>query len=57
MKFIKEHLATMEGIEIFPLISFSIFGLFFIGLLYWVFRMDKQKIKEISNYPLRSDND
>lgn len=52
LKFIKHHMTSIEGIEIYPIISLSIFGLFFIGLLIWVIREDKQKIKEISDYPL-----
>jgi len=52
LKFIKHHMATIDGIEIYPIISLSIFVLFFIALLYNVMRTDKNKIKEISNYPL-----
>jgi cytochrome c oxidase cbb3-type subunit 4 len=52
LKFIKHHMATIDGIEIYPIISLSIFVLFFIVLLYRVIKTDKSKIKEISNYPL-----
>jgi len=54
MKLIKHHLETITGIEIFPLISFVIFFLFFTGLFIYVYRMDKSKIKEITNIPLDS---
>jgi len=54
MKLIKHHLETITGIEIFPLISFVIFFLFFTGLFIYVYKMDKSKIKEITNIPLDS---
>ncbi|MCP4457375.1 MAG: CcoQ/FixQ family Cbb3-type cytochrome c oxidase assembly chaperone [Cytophagales bacterium] len=54
MKLIKHHLETITGIEIYPLISFVIFFLFFTGLFIYVYRMDKSKIKEITNIPLDS---
>ena len=54
MKLIKHHLETIIGIEIYPLISFIIFFLFFTGLFIYVYRMDKSTIKEITNIPLDS---
>jgi len=54
MKLIRHHLETITGIEVFPLISFVIFFLFFTGLFIYVYRMDKSKIKEITNIPLDS---
>lgn len=53
LKFIKHHLTSIDGIEIYPMISLSIFVLFFAVLLYRVIRADKKKIEEISNYPLQ----
>ena len=52
LKFVKHHMSSIEGIEIFPIISFVIFGLFFLAVLIWVWRADKKKINEISRYPL-----
>ena len=48
----KDVLSSIEGVEIFPVISFIIFGLFFIGLGLYVVGFDKKFIKEISNAPL-----
>lgn len=42
----------MDGITIYPMISLVIFFLFFVVLLYYVKRMDKTKVKEISRIPL-----
>ena len=52
LKFVKHHMSNIEGIEIFPVISFVIFGIFFLAVLFWVWKVDKKKINEISRYPL-----
>ena len=56
LKFIKHHMETIAGIEIFPLISFIIFFIFFIGLTIYVIKADKKVINEIANIPLDSNN-
>lgn len=43
---------TITGIEIYPLISFIIFTIFFIGVTILVWRSDKKYITELSNLPL-----
>ena len=52
LKFIKHHMETIIGIEIYPIISLLIFFLFFIGIIYWVMRMDRKHIDEVGNLPL-----
>lgn len=52
LKFIKQHAATIEGIDIYPVISLMIFVLFFIAVLYYVKNMDKKSVEEISSLPL-----
>jgi hypothetical protein len=52
LRFIKHHMTSIEGIELFPVISLSIFTLFFAGLLVWVMRAKKEDIDEVANYPL-----
>jgi hypothetical protein len=49
-------LETIQGIEIFPLISLVIFFTFFMLLLVWVVRMRKSDIEEISRMPLEDDD-
>lgn len=49
----KEALRSIEGIQIYPIISLAIFGLFFIGLLVWVMTADKKYIEEMSNLPMQ----
>ncbi|HET9746454.1 MAG TPA: CcoQ/FixQ family Cbb3-type cytochrome c oxidase assembly chaperone [Chitinophagaceae bacterium] len=54
-KFIKQYAESIDGINIYPIISLVIFFLFFVVLLYYVNRMDKTKTKEISRIPLDED--
>ena len=56
LKFIKHHMETIAGIEIYPVISFLIFFIFFFGLTIYVIRVDKKVFKEISNIPF-NDNE
>ncbi len=55
LKFIKHHLETIAGIELFPLISLVIFFAFFIGLTLFVVRADKRVIQRIANIPLNDE--
>jgi cbb3-type cytochrome oxidase subunit 3 len=51
-KFIKGHLETITGIEIYPLISLIIFFTFFVALFWWVSTAKKDYINKVSNIPL-----
>ncbi|WP_258102763.1 CcoQ/FixQ family Cbb3-type cytochrome c oxidase assembly chaperone [Marinoscillum sp. MHG1-6] len=57
LKFIKHHMETITGIEIYPLISFIIFFAFFIGLTIYVIRVSKSHINYVSRLPLDSKTD
>jgi cytochrome c oxidase cbb3-type subunit 4 len=52
LKFVKQHAASIQGIDIYPIISLLIFFIFFMGMLYLVKKMDKKKVEEISSLPL-----
>lgn len=52
----RNYLETITGIGIYPLISFIIFFLFFLGVSWYVFTAKKEFIDEMKNYPLRNDN-
>ncbi len=56
-KFIKKYAESMDGIDIYPMISLVIFFLFFIALLYYVKKMDNSKVNEISRIPLDQETD
>lgn len=52
LKYIKNHMDTIAGIEIYPIISLLIFFTFFVVLFWWVFTAKKDYIKTVSNLPL-----
>ena len=52
LKFIKHNMETILGIEIFPIISFLIFFLFFIVLFVWVIKMKKSEVEGMATLPL-----
>ncbi len=52
LKFVKSHLETITGIEIYPLISLVIFFTFFVLLFWWVFTAKKDYINKVSRIPL-----
>lgn len=52
LKFVKSHLSTIGHIEIYPIISFIIFFLFFCVMLVWVIKSDKKFITKMQNLPL-----
>lgn len=56
LKFVKNHMESISGIEIYPLISLLIFFTFFVLLFWWVFTAKKDYIKKVSNIPLDNQN-
>lgn len=57
LKFVKNHIDSIAGIEIYPIISLLIFFIFFVGLFYWVITAKKDYIKAVSNLPLDNQKD
>lgn len=49
-------LETIQGIEIFPLISLVIFFGFFTLMLYWVFFLDKSYVDDAEHMPLDEES-
>ncbi|MDP5159030.1 MAG: CcoQ/FixQ family Cbb3-type cytochrome c oxidase assembly chaperone [Flaviramulus sp.] len=56
LKFVKNHMESITGIEIYPIISLLIFFIFFVVLFWWVFTAKKEYIKNVSNIPLDNHN-
>lgn len=56
LKFIKGHMESIDGITIYPLISFIIFFVFFIAVTFYVITVKKSYIDEVSKIPLEDDN-
>lgn len=55
LKYIKGHMTSIDGIEIYPIISLLIFFIFFIGLIWYIIRADKKTINELKQMPLDED--
>jgi len=56
LKYIKDHMESITGIEIYPIISLLIFFIFFVILFWWVISAKKDYIKTVSNIPLDNQN-
>lgn len=56
-KFIKQYAETIDGAQVYPMISLLIFFIFFVVLLFYVKTMDKNRIKQMSNIPLDQEPD
>lgn len=48
----KNVLVSIDGINIFPIISLILFFVFFVGLVVWVTRINKNYVKEMESLPL-----
>ena len=57
LKFVKNHMESIDGIATYPMISLLIFFVFFTLLFWWVFTASKAHIKEMGQLPLDNDND
>lgn len=55
MKF-KNYLETITGVGIYPLMSLTIFFLFFSVMAYWVIKADKGYINAMKNIPFPNEN-
>ena len=53
---IRNYLQSIEGIEIYPLISLAVFVLFFAAVIIWIVRVDKNYIKKMEELTLECNN-
>lgn len=51
----KNILQSIDNIAIWPVVSFVIFFVFFICLLWWVFSVDKNFITKMKQLPIDTD--
>jgi cytochrome c oxidase cbb3-type subunit IV len=51
MKFV-HYLEKIADVSIYPVISFCIFGLFFLAVTTWVIKADKKRMDDNSRIPL-----
>ena len=53
---IRNYLQSIEGVEIYPLISLLVFVIFFVVILVWMLKVDKNYINKMEKLPLDSNN-
>ena len=52
LKYIKHHLTSIGGIEIYPIVSLIVFFSIFVAAIWLAVRANKRHISEMSNLPL-----
>jgi len=52
LKFVKHNLETIAGVEIYPIISLTIFFTAFVLFTVWAMTYSKETIKKVSDLPL-----
>lgn len=53
----KHYFERIEGIEVWPIISLIIFFTFFVGLIFWVIKMDKKYVRKMENLPFEEESE
>jgi len=56
MKLVRHYLESIAGVEIYPIISFLIFFIFFVVVTWYVIRLDKGYIDELTHYPIDDED-
>lgn len=52
---IKEHLQSIIGVELYAIAGFLIFFIFFILVTLHTIRMDKNRVRQLSQIPLEDE--
>ena len=55
LKFIKHHMTSIVGIEIWPILGFLLFFTFFLGMLWYVFTFSRRHVTHMEHIPF-NDN-
>lgn len=55
LKFIKHNMETIAGIEIYPIISLSIFFTIFVAYAIYAYRYKKSTVDTLSQLPLEDN--
>jgi hypothetical protein len=53
----KDILQSIEGVEFYAIAAMLIFILFFLIMIIWLIKVDKNYIKKMSELPLEEDNE
>ena len=55
LKFIKHNLETISGVDIYPIISLTLFFVIFVAFFIWAMTYSKDKINELSELPFKDE--
>jgi glucan phosphoethanolaminetransferase (alkaline phosphatase superfamily) len=47
---------SMDGVTVYPVVSLIVFILFFVAIIIWMIRADKEYLKKMSSLPLDDSN-
>jgi hypothetical protein len=53
----KDILQSIEGVEFYAIAAMIIFILFFLAMIIWLIKVDKNYVKKMSELPLKEDNE
>ena len=53
----QEILQSIQGVSVYPIISLVVFVLFFVIILVWMLRVDKNYIKKMENLPFENEEE
>jgi len=53
----KELLQSIDGVSIYPLISLVVFVIFFVVMLIWMIKVDKNYIKKMEKLPFENEEE
>lgn len=56
LRFIKHHMDTIQGIEIYPIISLLIFFIFFAAVVWYAVKSPEKSIHESEMLPFEDSN-
>jgi cytochrome c oxidase cbb3-type subunit IV len=51
----RQYLDKISGVEVYPMFSMMVFFTFFIGLIWYVVKANKEEMDIISKLPLNND--
>jgi cbb3-type cytochrome oxidase subunit 3 len=57
IKSLKGIMGSIDGVEVYPIVSLLVFFIFFLVLGWYVFTMNKKHVEEMKQVPLEKDTE
>ncbi|MEZ4853441.1 CcoQ/FixQ family Cbb3-type cytochrome c oxidase assembly chaperone [Flavobacterium sp.] len=55
LKFVKHNLEGIANVEVYPILSLTLFFIIFVVFFIWAMTYSKEKINELSDLPFKED--